>query len=125
MCHTVLIVEDDVALQQMLAWELEDLGYQVTATGNCRSGKALFEARDFDLVLLDYNLPDGDGVQLTDELRRSRPGVPVIMFSGAGCQDTPERALRSGAVHFVVKPASTALLHRLFQKVLNCHHGRA
>ena len=123
MCHNVLIVEDDLALQQMLAWELEDLGYQVTATGNCQSGRTLFEARSFDLVLLDYNLPDGDGVNLLDELRRNRPGLPVIVFSGAGCQETPERALRSGATHFVVKPASTALLDRLFKEVLRVTSG--
>jgi DNA-binding response OmpR family regulator len=116
MRHKVLIVEDDVALQQMLAWELEDLGYQVTTTGNCGSDQVLFEARSFDLVLLDDNLPDGDG--LIGELRRHRPGLPVIMFSGAGCEDTPERALRCGALHFVVKPASTTVLHSVFQKVL-------
>ena len=118
MCHRLLIVEDDIALQQMLSWELEDLGYEVATSGNCQVARALFEARHFDIALLDYNLPDGDGVKLLDELRRRRPGLPVVMFSGAGCRETPERALRSGAIHYITKPASAALLHRLFQKAI-------
>jgi len=119
MVPKILIVEDDSALQQMLTWELEELGYAVTAVGNCRGTRALWSRRRFDLALLDYQLPDGNGIELMAELRMRQPGLPVIMSSGMGCTDTAARALRSGAWRFVPKPASVALLHRLFQNALS------
>jgi DNA-binding response OmpR family regulator len=116
---SVLIVEDDSSLQQMLTWELEELGYSVTAVGSCRGTRTLAGERRFDLALLDYQLPDGNGIELMEELRMSQPGLPVIMSSGICCTDTAARALRSGAWRFVPKPASIALLHRLFQSALS------
>ena len=114
----ILIVEDDSALQQMLTWELEELGYAVTAVDSCRGTRSLSSGRRFDLALLDYHLPDGNGIELMEELRRRQPGLPVILSSGMGCVETAARALRSGAWRFVPKPASAALLHRLFQSAL-------
>lgn len=116
---SVLIVEDDSSLQQMLTWELEELGYSVIAVGSCRGTRALSSRCHFDLALLDYQLPDGDGIELMEELRMRQPGLPVIMSSGMGCMETAARALRSGALQFVPKPASIALLHRLFQSSLS------
>lgn len=114
----LLIVEDDFALQQMLTWELEELGYAVTAVGSCRGTRALSGRSRFDLAFLDCQLPDGNGIELMEELRLRHPGLPVIMSSGMGCTDTAARALKSGAWRFVPKPASVALLHRLFQSAL-------
>lgn len=119
MVPKILIVEDDSALQQMLTWELEELGYAVTAVGNCRGTRTLSSRRHFDLALLDYQLPDGNGIELMEELRMHQPGLPVIVSSGMGCAETEVRAIRSGAWRFVPKPASAALLHRLFQGALS------
>lgn len=114
----VLIVEDDSALQQMLTWELEELGYAVTATASCRGTRSLPSQHRFDLALLDCQLPDGNGIELMEELHTRQPGLPVIISSGMGCMETAARALRSGAWWFVPKPASVSLLHRLFRSAL-------
>ena len=118
MAPSLLIVEDDPALRQMLLWELGELGYRVTAAENCADARSLRTRQRFDLALLDYQLPDGDGIALMEELHRQQPGLPVILCSALGCRETEARALRAGARRFVPKPASAARLHRLFQKVL-------
>ncbi len=125
MVYRLLIVEDNSALKQMLTWELEELGYAVTAVSSCRGTRALSSRHRFDLALLDYQLPDGNGIELMEELRRRQPGLPVILSSGMGCVETAARALRSGAWRFVPKPASIASLHQLFQNALKRTAGDA
>lgn len=60
--------------------------------------------RDFDLVLLDLGLPDGDGVTLCERLRREGRGVPVLMLTARDEPDDRVRGLESGADDYVVKP---------------------
>ena len=115
---SLLIVEDDPALRQMLLWELGELGYSVTAAGSCAEARLLRSGRCFDLALLDYQLPDGDGITVMEELHRRQPRLPVVLCSALGCRETEARALRAGASRFIPKPASAARLHRLFQSVL-------
>lgn len=116
----LLIVEDDAALRQMLTWELSDLGYQVVATGSCREAQGLAAAHSFDLALLDYQLPDGDGFVLLQALHRQHPQLPAVLCSALGCPEPVARAQQAGALQFVPKPASVALLHQLFLKALGC-----
>jgi DNA-binding response OmpR family regulator len=78
----LLIVEDDQALRQMLAWELSDLGYRVCATGSCRGARSAAAAIGFRLAVLDIDLPDGDGRRLAAELARATPGLRVVLVSG-------------------------------------------
>ncbi len=78
----LLIVEDDQALRQMLAWELSDLGYRVCATGSCREALAAAGAIGFRLAVLDIDLPDGDGCRLAAELVRTSPRLRVVLVSG-------------------------------------------
>lgn len=78
----LLIVEDDQALRQMLAWELSDLGYRVCATGSCREARSAAAAIGFRLAVLDIDLPDGDGRHLAAELARKSAGLRVVLVSG-------------------------------------------
>jgi len=118
MTPSILIVEDDASLRQMLAWELGELGYRVTAAENCAEARSLRSGRRFDLALLDYQLPDGDGISLMEELHRHQPGLPVVFSSGMGCRETEARALRSGAWRCMPKPVSAVRLHLLFRSIL-------
>ena len=118
MCHKLLIVEDDASLQQILSWDFEDLGYLVTAVSNCLEARQILAREPFDLALLDYHLPDGNGLQLVEELRRNYPNMPVIMSSGLSCAETASRAVDHGAFRFVPKPTTAEVLHRVFQTAL-------
>jgi len=118
MLRRLLIVEDDAPLRQMLTWELEDLGYAVTAVGSCREALALISRSGFDLALLDYGLPDGNGIELMEQLHSRWPELSVVLNSGQAGADSKTRALERGAVSFVTKPTASARLHRLFQSAL-------
>jgi DNA-binding response OmpR family regulator len=100
----LLIVEDDQALRQMLAWELSDLGYRVCATGSCREARSAAAAIGFRLAVLDIDLPDGDGCRLAAELVRTSAGLNVVLVSG-----------RHGADH--CGPCSPAVIARLTKPV--------
>jgi DNA-binding NtrC family response regulator len=123
-CH-LLIVEDDPHLRQMLTWDLEDLGYRVRAAADCRDALALAAGQDFDLALLDYHLPDGDGIDLLERLRALQPRMRVLLCSGAPPSDTVTLAIRKGAYAFVTKPVRAEGLHRSFQAALADGAGRA
>ena len=109
----LLITEDDVALRQMLTWEFEELGYRVTAVGNCADTLAVID-RGFDLALLDYNLPDGTGSELLQLLCERSPGLPVYVCSGRGAADRAAVVRDCGGCGFLPKPVTARQLHRLF-----------
>ena len=115
----LLIVEDDVALQQILSWDFEDLGYQVTAITDYRGARQALATDNFDLALVDYHLPDGKGSDLIDEIHIEHPDLSVVISSGLSCAQTAARAVERGAFKFVQKPARADVLHKVFQTALN------
>jgi len=99
----VLIVDDDRIIREALACTLEEAGYQpVTAEGVAAARSRL--AEPIDAVLLDIRLKDGDGLDLLDELRQTRPALPVIMATSDGDGDHTIRAMKVGAFEYVTKP---------------------
>lgn len=99
----LLVIEDDPD-QQMLIGEMLDNHFgagTITLAGTCASALACDLAR-FDLILCDYHLPDGNGLDLILEIRR-RCTVPVMMLTGQNAADTAREAIRRGATDYVVK----------------------
>jgi DNA-binding NtrC family response regulator len=119
MARRLLIVEDEAGLRQMLTWELEDLGYRVAGAGDCREALELAATETFDAALLDYHLPDGDGIGLMDRLRAVQPGLTVLLCSGVPTPDKVALAIRKGAYAFVAKPIRADRLHRSFEAALS------
>jgi len=109
----LLIVEDNNALRQMLSWDLEDLGYAVSSTSSCAGARDLLCSGHFDAAVLDYNLPDGDGVQLSRELSQRFPCIKIIICSGAAHGQPAQFFTDAGARQFVSKPVSAERLHQL------------
>ncbi len=107
----LLIVEDNRALRQMLTWEFEELGYRVTATDCCTAAIETARSEQVDLGLLDYNLPDGCGMELVNQLRGLQPAIRIILSSGYLNAEECDHSL----CHFEAKPVSAKKLHRLFQ----------
>jgi DNA-binding response OmpR family regulator len=103
---TVLVVEDDSAIRRGLVDALRYAGYQVLDCDNGRKGLELATECPVDLVLLDIMLPGLDGFGVLQELRRSRPTLPVIMVTARGAEGDRVRGLADGADDYVVKPFS-------------------
>ena len=105
---TILIVEDEAALVELLRYNLEAAGFTVhAATTGAAAEEALAEDR-FDLVLLDWMLPEIAGIELCRRIRQ-RPEtrtLPIIMLTARGEEADRIRGLATGADDYVVKPFS-------------------
>ncbi len=101
---SLLLVDDDRHLLDSMASWLRVQGYDVQeATGVSTAIERLEEA-DFDLVISDIRLQDGDGFQVLAHCRENRPGLDVILLTGYGTVDTGIDALREGAFDLLTKP---------------------
>lgn len=103
---TILVVEDDEAIRDMIVFNLERSGYRVLEAGDCQSGRVLIADELPDLVLLDWMLPDTSGVELARSLRRDEltREIPIIMLTARSMEDDKVRGLDSGADDYVTKP---------------------
>jgi DNA-binding NtrC family response regulator len=114
----LLIVEDDRSLRRMLVWELSERGYEVAEGEGCATALALAGGRRFDLALVDYDLPDGDGIGLLERLRAMQPGLCVLLCSGMASPDTAALAINKGASAFLHKPLRAESLDRSLRAAL-------
>lgn len=110
---SILVVDDEMGIRELLAEILFDEGYQTHLAENAEQARAFRLAHEPDLVLLDIWMPDTDGVTLLKEwVEQDLLTMPVIMMSGHGTIETAVEATRIGAVDFLEKPVS-------LQKLLN------
>ena len=101
----ILVVEDDAPLRAMLEQELVADGYDVRAVGSVADGLFHAEEEAFDLMILDLNLPDGDGIEVAERLGPDAD-VPIVMLTARGDLDSRLRGLYAGAADYVTKPFS-------------------
>lgn len=107
---TILIVEDEPHIVMGLQDALEFEGYDVVAAATGREGVTLAKQRKPDAVLLDLMLPDINGYQVCEELRRWDPFLPIIMLTARSQETDKIRGLDAGADDYVTKPFSVAEL---------------
>ena len=109
----VLIVDDDEALRFMARLGLEAAGWTVAEATTGAGCLAAMESVDPDVVLLDLALPDGDGMSVMAELKKTErtSWVPVVILSGESNQSEVIRLLLAGAQDYLVKPFSSGVLH--------------
>jgi len=103
----ILLVEDEASIAEPFARLLTREGFEPTIAATAALAVALYDREAPDLVLLDLNLPDGDGRDIARELR-SRSDVPIIMLTARGTETDRVVGLELGADDYVVKPFSTA-----------------
>jgi DNA-binding NtrC family response regulator len=101
---TLLLVDDDAAFRQVLAGELERLGYCTSTAASGAEGLKRFAELSPDLVLLDLRLPDMDGLEVLRGLLAAGSGAEIIMLTGHGSIDTAVESIRQGAFDYVAKP---------------------
>ncbi|MDD3517369.1 MAG: sigma-54 dependent transcriptional regulator [Chromatiales bacterium] len=108
---SILVVDDEPAIRNLVQEILEDEGYEVATAGGVAETRSLMRERRPDLILLDIWMPDGDGITLLKEWQEAGGlPCPVIMMSGHGTVETAVEATRLGAYDFLEKPLSMAKL---------------
>ncbi len=100
----VLIVDDEAAIRESLQTLLELDGYSVEVAVDGEDGLNHMAARPFDLVLLDFALPDRNGLEILADIRERDPQMAVIMITAYGTVENAVRAMQGGAANFIQKP---------------------
>jgi DNA-binding response OmpR family regulator len=100
----LLIIDGDAAFRRELRVECEQFGYQVIEAETAADGLRQFEERSPNLVLLEAVLPDGSGLDVCRNVRRSDPKVPILMVSARGEEIDVVVGLEIGADDYVIKP---------------------
>ncbi len=106
----ILLLEDDAALGQGIRFALENDGVQVELCAALSQAQSILPGKDFDLLILDVNLPDGSGLDLLQDVRRRHSSVPVILLTANDLETDIVLGLESGADDYITKPFSLAIL---------------
>lgn len=102
----ILVAEDDNALAQFLRKGLETENYAIDCASDGEEAQHLAEQYDFDLMLLDVNLPRRNGFEVLSRLRQLKPSLPVLLLTAHGKIEDRVRGLDLGADDYIVKPFS-------------------
>lgn len=120
----ILIVEDDSLLNKTLAYNLTSDGYEVTGVLNARTATTKLSSSEYDLVLLDISLPDGNGYDLCRLIKPAHPDTVVIFLTANDQESDQIRGYEVGAVDYITKPFSIGALQRKISAMFSMleHH---
>ena len=100
----LLVVEDEQRLAEVLQKQLKEAGFQADIASDGYVGKRMMELTNYDLVILDINLPLMNGYELCSEIRKTNSITPIIMLTALGTPDNKLIGFESGADDYVLKP---------------------
>jgi DNA-binding NtrC family response regulator len=115
---TILLVDDDRNFLRVLAYQVEQLGFRVVATPSPKEAITQVEEGLMDLVITDLRMPEMDGLELLDQIRKIRPNLPIIVLTAQGTIDKAEEANKRGAVDLLTKPYEEGELEHSIRKSL-------
>jgi len=103
---TILYVDDNADSREVISFLLNigDNKYNITTADSAGKALKLMEVQNYDLYILDYRLPEIDGIELCRLIRKINTITPIIFYSGAAYKAERERALAAGANAYLVKP---------------------
>src|SRR5256885_446371 len=114
----VLVVDDDADVGEFLRDALSAWSYDVTRVVSDREAVDLISRQIFDAALVDIWMPEMDGLQVLDEMKRHDPALEVVMMTGNPMVETAVQALKSGAYDYLIKPLNLDELQHLMHQVL-------
>ncbi|WFR56980.1 response regulator transcription factor [Anaerocolumna sp. AGMB13025] len=118
----ILIIEDNEALLAGLRFDLEEEKYMVTATGSAQEAYQLVNQKEFDLILLDVNLPDENGFVLCQRIKQLKD-IPIIFLTACDLEKDEIKGFELGADDYITKPFSMPLLRKRISAVLKRYSG--
>ncbi|MGZ5209232.1 MAG: homeostatic response regulator transcription factor HsrA [Sulfuricurvum sp.] len=100
----ILIIEDEVTLNKTLAEGLKEFGYQSDVVETLKDGEYYLDIRNYDLILMDWMLPDGNSVDIIPDIKRNTPKTVIVVLSARDDNESEIEALRAGADDYIRKP---------------------
>jgi len=114
----VLLIEDDRTFQRILEGFLTKNKYEAVACSTAKEGLTAVSKQDFELVLLDYRLPDGTGMEVLEQIKHNHPQLPVIIMTSYSDIRTAVKAMKAGAFEYITKPVNPDELLLLIKSAL-------
>ena len=102
--YQILIIEDEQRVAELLKRGLEESGYQVVVAFDGMMGLRIFKSNTFHLIISDLILPKLDGFELSKEIRKINPAIPILMLTALGSTDDKLEGFDAGADDYMVKP---------------------
>lgn len=116
--NRILMIEDDLDLQEGLSFSFRADGYIMDTAGSIREGKQKLESSSYDCILLDCNLPDGNGFELCRYIRESSD-ISILMLTARDTELDEVKALELGVDDFMSKPFSVAVLKARLKRLIS------
>ena len=117
----ILIIDDEEKIRTLLSRIISLEGFDVQVAGDCKMGVNKLDREDFDVVLCDVKLPDGNGVELTKKIKDKFPLIEIILLTAYGNIPDGVQAIKNGAFDYITKGDDNnkilPLLHRAVEKV--------
>lgn len=118
----VLVIEDDEILNSGLCYNIQNIGMIPSSAYSIEEAKNRLRKEDFDLILLDVNLPDGNGFDFASEIV-SGCHIPFIFLTAHSLEEEMIKGLQIGADDYIIKPFSIKVLMEKIQAVLRRCYG--
>ncbi len=118
----VLIVDDEPRLRQLLGDRLEASGYRIFYAANGREGVEQAQEKNPDVILMDFEMPEKNGLEALAEIRERNADTPVIMLMAHGTLSRAVEAMKNGAYDFLPKPCEPDHLLLVIRKALERKH---
>jgi putative nucleotidyltransferase with HDIG domain len=100
----ILVVDDDENMRNILSRTLIGAGYEVVLAPGGRVAQGILDSDNFDIVISDIKMPEGDGIELTGYLKKIKPEIPIILMTGFSEIYNATQAYELGANEFIPKP---------------------
>jgi CheY-like chemotaxis protein len=117
-----LVVDDSPLIVELISQILRKAGFEVTAAHSGSSGLATFQLEEFDIVLTDISMPEGDGIEMAERIRAVSPEVPIVMVTAADEPEYMARARQAGATAYLLKPIDGIVLQSTVEELVMFHH---
>jgi DNA-binding NtrC family response regulator len=114
----ILIVDDEEIVRDSLSSWLREDGCTVEAVESGIKALEILPSREWNLILVDLKMPGMDGLQLMEEIKRSKPDIPIIIITAYATVETAVKAMKNGAYDYLVKPFNPEDLSMTIQKIL-------
>ena len=118
MKKTVLVIDDELDLRELLKLTLAKMGIDSTAVETLGEARAELQENSFDLCLTDMRLPDGNGLEMVQYVQKNYPQLPIAVLTAYGNVDLAVDALKLGAFDFLSKPVDLPRLRSLINNAL-------
>lgn len=116
---TILIIEDDVVFGRSIGNWLRKKGMDITHVGTLSAARKELQTKEFDLVLADLRLPDGNSTELLEWMNGKYCSAPFFIMTNYGQVENAVEAMQQGAVNYLCKPVQPERLLEAIEKVFN------